>query len=241
MLFIDNKYTRWYYQLITNAQQQNRKKLKRTQVGYIYYEKHHIIPKSLGGSNAQDNLVNLTAREHFICHWLLIKLTQGPSKNKMLYALHCMRTDRYHKRYKTKITARVYEKLRKEFSEIHSANVTGHVSSRKGKTWVEFYGKERANEMTIHLSTINKGKIAYNKGKPSSLKGVAKGSQCDEHKKKIALAKKGKPSPLKGKQNGKKGIPKPKITCPHCGETGGASPMTRWHFSNCKRLFKIGD
>jgi len=30
-----------------------------------YIEKHHIIPKSLGGSNASDNIVRLSCRQHF--------------------------------------------------------------------------------------------------------------------------------------------------------------------------------
>jgi hypothetical protein len=34
-------------------------------VGDMYVEKHHIIPKSLGGSNDKSNLVKLTAKEHF--------------------------------------------------------------------------------------------------------------------------------------------------------------------------------
>lgn len=38
-----------------------------------YTECHHILPKSLGGSNDKSNLINLTAREHFICHLLLTK------------------------------------------------------------------------------------------------------------------------------------------------------------------------
>lgn len=38
-----------------------------------YCEKHHIIPKSLNGSNDKSNLVNLTAREHYIAHLLLWK------------------------------------------------------------------------------------------------------------------------------------------------------------------------
>jgi hypothetical protein len=42
-----------------------------------YSERHHIIPKSLGGSNALDNLVNLTAREHFIAHMLLAHMHGG--------------------------------------------------------------------------------------------------------------------------------------------------------------------
>ena len=39
-----------------------------------YVERHHIIPKSEGGSDEPDNLVNLTAREHYIAHKLLAKI-----------------------------------------------------------------------------------------------------------------------------------------------------------------------
>jgi hypothetical protein len=39
-----------------------------------YYERHHILPKCLGGSNDKENLVVLTAREHYIAHWLLCKI-----------------------------------------------------------------------------------------------------------------------------------------------------------------------
>ena len=39
-----------------------------------YCETHHIIPKSEGGSNDKSNLVNLTAREHYIAHLLLWKI-----------------------------------------------------------------------------------------------------------------------------------------------------------------------
>ena len=28
--------------------------------------------------------------------------------------------------------------------------------------------------------------------------------------------------------------PKEKVTCPHCGVTGGISSMMRWHFDRCK-------
>ena len=34
----------------------------------------------------------------------------------------------------------------------------------------------------------------------------------------------------------KKGIPQPKITCPHCSKRGGISPMKRHHFDNCKEI-----
>ena len=39
-----------------------------------YFERHHIMPKCMGGTNNKSNLVLLTAREHFIAHWLLIRM-----------------------------------------------------------------------------------------------------------------------------------------------------------------------
>ena len=39
-----------------------------------YVEQHHILPRSMGGSNDAENLVSLTAREHFLAHWLLFKV-----------------------------------------------------------------------------------------------------------------------------------------------------------------------
>lgn len=56
----------------------------------VYYEKHHIIPKCMGGSNTKDNIVILTLREHFIAHKLLFKITTNKDKQKMGYALHRM-------------------------------------------------------------------------------------------------------------------------------------------------------
>lgn len=49
-----------------------------------YYEKHHIIPKSLSGSNIKSNLVNLTYKEHYLCHRLLTKIY--PLEKKLHYA-----------------------------------------------------------------------------------------------------------------------------------------------------------
>ena len=56
-----NKYENWYNAITTKAK-------LRTIDGYK--ERHHIIPRSLGGPDTKENLVDLTAREHFICHLL---------------------------------------------------------------------------------------------------------------------------------------------------------------------------
>ena len=55
-----------YYGIIKNA-----KKAQRVKGKGIYYESHHIVPKCLNGSNASYNLVLLTGREHFVCHYFL--------------------------------------------------------------------------------------------------------------------------------------------------------------------------
>ena len=70
-----------------------RKILGRNKKDDVYYEEHHIIPKSLGGSNSIDNLVLLTAREHYIAHLLLYnyyKTIGGSSFRKMSFALVSM-------------------------------------------------------------------------------------------------------------------------------------------------------
>lgn len=104
MIFIQNKYTRIYYSIINRAQ-------SRILPKETYTEKHHIIPKSLGGSNAKDNLVVLTAREHFICHWLLTKMTESLAKSKMHLALMKMCViSKTHKRHK--ITSEQYTRIR---------------------------------------------------------------------------------------------------------------------------------
>ena len=89
-MFISNKYHAWYYAIVTNAQ-------SRISNPSNYYERHHIIPKSLGGSNAKTNLVKLTAREHFVCHLLLVKFVQSElHKYKMKNAVAKFMSARSH-------------------------------------------------------------------------------------------------------------------------------------------------
>lgn len=52
-----------------------------------YCEKHHILPRSMGGDDSPENIVVLTAREHFIIHWLLKNIHQN---KQMVYAFFSM-------------------------------------------------------------------------------------------------------------------------------------------------------
>lgn len=69
-----------YYNIIGNAQ-------NRFLEGYS--EKHHILPKCMGGSNNKNNIAILTAKEHFICHKLLCKIYPLNDKLKYAYWLMC--------------------------------------------------------------------------------------------------------------------------------------------------------
>jgi hypothetical protein len=106
-MFISNKYTTWYYSIINNAK-------TRILAVDVYTEVHHIVPKSLGGNNSKSNLVTLTAKEHFVCHTLLVKMVPQELKKKMVYAFWRM-ANSVSKRYKP--TAKIYEIARKEFIE----------------------------------------------------------------------------------------------------------------------------
>jgi hypothetical protein len=132
-MFLKNKYTIWYHQIIANAQ-------SRINNGYV--EKHHIIPKCLGGTDDASNLVRLTAREHYICHLLLTKMTEGLIRRKMLFA-HWRMVHGNQNQSRYQLTNRQYE----------SAKIAmGRAISEQ-------------NRNQILSKTRNKGKVPWNKGK----------------------------------------------------------------------------
>ncbi len=102
-----------------------------------YTETHHIIPKSLGGTDETGNLVKLSAREHFICHYLLIKIYKPGtvSGDKMLKAfimMLCCKSET-QERY---VSSRRYEMLRQQFSKLQSEQQSGEKNSQHGTMWI---------------------------------------------------------------------------------------------------------
>jgi hypothetical protein len=113
MNYIDNKYSKAYFGIITRAK--NRHDL----TGYT--EKHHIIPRSLGGNNTKDNLVKLTAHEHFVCHLLLTRCLLGEEKAKMVFgAKRMMVRGNQHQTNRYIPSGRIYEMIKKEEAAILS-------------------------------------------------------------------------------------------------------------------------
>lgn len=108
-----------YYNLINNALI-----LGRTKKPNDGLDRHHIIPKSLGGSNDASNLVLLTGKEHYLAHKLLVKMHIGANRKKMIYALWWMSKTKITGNHsnKTRITSRDYEHSRKLFIEANVNN-----------------------------------------------------------------------------------------------------------------------
>ena len=80
-MFLDNRYTKIYFAIIERAR--NRNHIKEL---YDGYQRHHIIPRCMGGSDDEHNLVCLTYKEHRVCHRLLICMVVGEMHYKMKYA-----------------------------------------------------------------------------------------------------------------------------------------------------------
>jgi len=131
-MFIENKYKTWYYNIIDSAQFRKVPSIT---------EKHHIIPKSLGGSDAPENLAYLTPREHYICHACLTKITQGEALNKMIYAFWCM-SNRFNKSQFSR--SRLYEQARSAFVKTKSEAMKGAGNHFHGRT----HSKETRRKMS---------------------------------------------------------------------------------------------
>ena len=157
---IMDKYTHWYNQIVDRAQ---------TRITEEYTETHHIQPRSLGGLDTPDNLVKLTAREHFICHWLLVKMTTGEDHYKMLNALRMMKAEKHgQQRYETKITGRVYESIKKEYAKLQSEKVRGENNPMYGdKFYRSEEGKQRQREAILGDNNGAKKEEARQRGKES--------------------------------------------------------------------------
>jgi len=106
---IKNKYFVWYHNIILRSKCKQRNK-----GNGIYFENHHIIAKCQGGSNDKNNLVLLTAKEHFICHRLLTKIF--PYNIKLKYAVWGMCT-RNSDKGNHKMNSHSYQIARHDFSE----------------------------------------------------------------------------------------------------------------------------
>lgn len=148
-IYIKNKYTNLYFKIIHHAKENPPN-------GYT--EKHHIIPRSLGGSDCKSNLVKLSARQHYICHLLLTKMVEynSPEYHKMVKAymmMANMKGDNQERTYK--VNSKLYESLKVKFSNIISIEQSGTNNSQFGTMWIY-------NPTIRESKKINKNEIIPN-------------------------------------------------------------------------------
>lgn len=138
--FVNNKYALIYMRIIANAT--NRKH----NTGYV--EKHHIIPKSILPElqTVPENVVALSAKEHFICHLLLPKVTIGSYKSKMTYALWAMCNQ------KSKYQGQRHTPTSRQYDHAKKLAASQLMIDRRGKTLEQLHGVEKAAEIRQKLS-----------------------------------------------------------------------------------------
>lgn len=125
-----------------------------------YSEKHHIVPKCMGGTNDCDNLVDLPAKAHYLVHWILTKMY--PHNKRLLHAFAAMAIikEGLERTYTSKQFARMKEARQEALrgiprsaetkEKLHRANI-GKVRSKESveKTRRGNLGKIRTPEMIV--------------------------------------------------------------------------------------------
>ena len=148
--FIDNKYRRWYVQICDRA---------RARGLLDSVERHHVLPKSLGGTRAGANLVSLTYREHYVAHWLLTKFTVGQARKRMCHAMWALTRRKDGGRC---LTSSQYERARVAHRSMLSGNkyALGYhlTDSHKEALRVLHLGKPKSQEHKNKIGLANKGK-----------------------------------------------------------------------------------
>lgn len=243
-MFIDNKYTRLYEVLTSRPDNPE----------VEYCEKHHIIPRCLGGSNKRSNIIILTARKHFLVHWLLTKMCLDPKHTqKMKYAMRCMSWDKTKGRG---LKPWQYQIAKNKLSEASKNRIVSEATrnklSKSGKK--RFEEKSERDKMSLAKlsspfskhSNATKLKMSASalrlRENPTYVIAHAEGTKKAQstpefRKKRSELAKmryKERPELLEGLKGAGEAQKNNIVICPHCNKVGMNRPMKRWHFDKCK-------
>ena len=144
-------YLKHYNNLITKA------KTRVLERG-VYREKHHIVPRSEGGLDLEDNIVELTAREHFLAHWLLYRINPEISSRAHSFWRMCRGRGKVLPENWIVISSRVYEEARIAHSKAISRKLRGRKKTIEhvAKVAAANRGKKRTEEAKAKMSEAAK-------------------------------------------------------------------------------------
>jgi hypothetical protein len=152
-----------------------------------YTEKHHIIPGSMGGSNEPFNIIQLSAREHFITHWMLWKAYQN---KEMTFAFWSMRMNPKKKRT-FKLTSKTYSILKEQHSLFQSERMKidnpMFKQSTKDKIIKSRSGSKASEQTKLKMSIAQKG-IPKTEETKQKMSAASKGRpKSEQHRKSMSI------------------------------------------------------
>lgn len=219
-----------------------------------YVEKHHIIPKCIGGSDTLSNIAILTPEEHYLAHLLLIKIY--PTERKLVFAALMMSVNNKKQGRNNKSYGWVRRKCAEALvGSTHTAETRRKLSElSKGRKQTDEQIKQRvetrmlnsdcwhSDETRHKISLANTGKIHSEKSKKKMSESKLGRVVSVETRRKISKIHKGKIVSSETKEllsQIRKGKSQQILTCPHCNKQGGISNLRRYHFDNCKTITHI--
>lgn len=150
-------YERIYDELISKARASK-------YTGYV--EVHHIKPRCIGGDDTKDNLVALTAREHFLAHWLLAKI--HADNESLTYAWNMMCVGRTQ-------SSHLYKYAREEVSRMRTGRSWGnHTEDTKKKMSKSRKGTRQGPRSDAAKDRMRLAKIGSKQSSVTVAKRVAK-------------------------------------------------------------------
>jgi hypothetical protein len=159
----------------------------------------------MGGPDDKSNLVDLTAKEHFIVHKLLVEIY--PTSKELVNAMWCMSNLNNSMGRNYHVGAMEYERLKIKWGKIASEMMSGENNPMAGRNphsvWVEKYGKEEADRLEKEK---NERRSKTMKEKGLSEEHLAKLKEVNsnrvvtqETRKKLRDANKGENNPMFGR------------------------------------------
>lgn len=190
-----------------------------------YYEKHHIIPKCMGGNNTKNNLVQLSYREHFVCHWLLCKMYPTNFKLKSAFSKMLQST----KNNKRIVNSRQFDIVKRHLKDVYFPWLCKHME--ENGPW----NKGVTGSQVAWNKGLTIGPHSEESNIKRSLTMKEKFLNTEHHLKGVDPWNKGKTGMQKAWN---KGISPDKAGCIHCGLLVSPMNMKRWHDDKCKKKEK---